>query len=60
MCARICHDLVSPIGALGAALEVLSDESNADMHDDAMDLVKNLLFSEAKESEFHKIKENVS
>ncbi len=40
MCARICHDLVSPVGALGAALEVLGDENNADMHDDAMDLVK--------------------
>ncbi len=40
MCARICHDLVSPIGALGAALEVLGDESNEDMHEDAMDLVK--------------------
>ncbi len=40
MCARICHDLVSPIGALGAALEVLNDESNADMHEDAMDLVR--------------------
>jgi len=40
MCARICHDLVSPIGALGAALEVLGDESNQDMHEDAMDLVR--------------------
>ena len=40
MCARICHDLVSPVGALGAALEVLGDESNSDMHDDAMDLIK--------------------
>ena len=40
MCARICHDLVSPIGALGTALEVLGDESNADMHADALELVK--------------------
>lgn len=40
MCARICHDLVSPIGALGTALEVLEDPANADMHEDAMDLVK--------------------
>lgn len=40
MCARICHDLVSPIGALGAALEVLGDDSSADMHEDAMDLVR--------------------
>ncbi|NNE59082.1 MAG: hypothetical protein HKN36_13325 [Hellea sp.] len=40
MCARICHDLVSPVGALSAALEVLGDESNADMHEDAMSLVR--------------------
>ena len=40
MCARICHDLVSPVGALGAALEVLDDETSVDMHEDAMDLVR--------------------
>jgi len=40
MCARICHDLVSPIGALGSALEVLNDPENEDMHEDAMDLVR--------------------
>ena len=40
MCARICHDLVSPIGALGTALEVLGDESNKDMHEDALDLIR--------------------
>ena len=40
MCARICHDLVSPVGALGTALEVLGDDANAEMHEDAMNLVK--------------------
>lgn len=40
MCARICHDLVSPVGALGTALEVLDDPDNADMHADALDLVR--------------------
>ena len=40
LCARICHDLVSPVGALGTAIEILDDESNADMHEDALDLVK--------------------
>lgn len=40
LCARICHDLVSPVSALGTALEVLDDEANADMHDDALDLVR--------------------
>ena len=40
LCARICHDLVSPVGALGTAIEILDDESNADMHEDALELVK--------------------
>ncbi|PHR92376.1 MAG: hypothetical protein COA69_08335 [Robiginitomaculum sp.] len=40
LCARICHDLVSPVGALGAALEVFEDDDNLDMRDDAMDLIK--------------------
>lgn len=40
LCARLCHDLVSPISALGAALSVFDDEGSADMHDDAMVLVR--------------------
>lgn len=40
LCARICHDLISPVGALGTALEILDDPSNVDMHSDAMDLVR--------------------
>ena len=36
--ARICHDLISPIGALGTAIEVLDDEANTEMHEDAMGL----------------------
>ncbi|MEM9599422.1 MAG: histidine phosphotransferase family protein [Pseudomonadota bacterium] len=40
LCARICHDLVSPVGALGTAIEILDDEGNADMHEDALALIK--------------------
>ena len=40
LCARICHDLVSPVAALGTALEVLDDKDNPDMHSDALDLIK--------------------
>ena len=40
LCARICHDLISPVGALGTAIEILDDPSNVDMHDDAMVLVR--------------------
>ena len=41
LCARICHDLISPVGALSTAIEILDDESNADMHSDALDLIRN-------------------
>lgn len=41
LCARICHDLISPVGALATAVEILDDESNAEMHEDALDLVRN-------------------
>ena len=40
LCARICHDLVSPVGALSAALEVFGDDENLDMRDDALELIK--------------------
>jgi len=40
MCARICHDLLSPVSALGTAIEVLNDESNPDMHEEAIELIK--------------------
>lgn len=40
LCARICHDLISPVGALGTAIEILDDEGNVDMHDDALALVR--------------------
>lgn len=38
--ARICHDLISPVGALSAALEVFDDDDNIDMREDAMDLIR--------------------
>ena len=41
LCARICHDLISPVGALSTAIEILDDKSNADMHGDALDLIRN-------------------
>ncbi len=40
LCGRICHDLISPVGALGTAIEILDDEGNVDMHEDALALVR--------------------
>ena len=40
VCARLCHDLVGPISAIGAALDVLEDDDAEDMHQDAKDLLR--------------------
>ena len=55
MCARLCHDLVSPVSALSAALSVLDDPSAADMHDDAMDLVRDSARQAQAKLEFSRI-----
>mgnify|MGYP000181593221 CR=1 FL=1 len=40
VCARLCHDLVGPVSAIGAALDVLEDEDAEDMREDAMGLLR--------------------
>ncbi|MBU6442559.1 MAG: histidine phosphotransferase [Alphaproteobacteria bacterium] len=37
--SRVCHDLVSPVSAVGNGLEVLADERDAGMRADALALV---------------------
>jgi histidine phosphotransferase ChpT len=38
--SRLCHDLVNPVGAIVNGIEVLEDESAADMKDFAIGLIK--------------------
>src|ERR1700729_1224385 len=39
MVSRVCHDLVGPLGAVVNGLEVLEDEQDAAMREDAIRLV---------------------
>ncbi len=39
LCSRLCHDLVSPVGAVTNGLEVLADEMDAEMREMAMRLI---------------------
>lgn len=55
LCARICHDLISPVSALGAALEVFDDDDNPDMRDDAMDLIRTSSRQAANKLQFLRI-----
>jgi len=40
LCSRVCHDLISPIGAIVNGLEVLAEEKDEETKTFAMDLVK--------------------
>lgn len=38
--SRVCHDLISPIGAIANGLEVLDEEKDESMREFAMDLIR--------------------
>ena len=40
LCSRVCHDLISPVGALVNGLEVLEDDNDQEMKTFALDLIK--------------------
>jgi len=40
LCSRVCHDVISPVGAIVNGLEVLEDEDDPSMRDVAIDLIK--------------------
>ena len=40
LCSRVCHDVISPVGAIVNGLEVLDDEEDEDMRAFALDLIK--------------------
>jgi histidine phosphotransferase ChpT len=40
LCSRVCHDVISPVGAIVNGLEVLEDDSDASMRDFALDLIQ--------------------
>ena len=40
LCSRVCHDVISPVGAIVNGLEVLEDESDPEMRNFAIELIK--------------------
>jgi histidine phosphotransferase ChpT len=39
LCSRVCHDVISPVGAITNGLEVLEDDDDPEMRAHAMDLI---------------------
>jgi histidine phosphotransferase ChpT len=40
LCSRVCHDVISPVGAIVNGLEVLEDEKEGEMREIALELIK--------------------
>ena len=40
LCSRVCHDVISPVGAIVNGLEVLEDEKDQEMRTFALELIK--------------------
>jgi histidine phosphotransferase ChpT len=40
LCSRVCHDLISPVGAIMNGIEVMEDDSDEETKTFAMDLIK--------------------
>lgn len=40
MCSKVCHDLISPVGALSNGLEVLAEDDDPEMREHAMALLE--------------------
>jgi histidine phosphotransferase ChpT len=52
MSSRICHDVISPVGAIVNGLEVLEAEEDEDMRSIAMDLIKKSAISASARLQF--------
>lgn len=40
LCSRVCHDIISPVGAIINGLEVIDEENGEDMREFAFDLIR--------------------
>lgn len=40
LCSRVCHDVISPVGAIANGLELLEDDTDEETKSIAMDLIK--------------------
>lgn len=55
LCSRICHDLISPVGAINNGLEVLADDTQADMKEFAQELIHKSAKQAAAKLKFSRI-----
>ncbi|ODU21517.1 MAG: histidine phosphotransferase [Sphingomonas sp. SCN 67-18] len=55
LCSRLCHDLLSPVGALNNGLELLADEHDPDMRQRCLDLLGESARASANKLKFFRL-----
>ena len=55
LCSRLCHDLLSPVGAMSNGLELLADEDDPDMRERVMELLADSARASADRLKFFRL-----
>ncbi len=55
LCSRLCHDLLSPVGALNNGIELLADEHDPDMRAKCMELLTESARASANKLKFFRL-----
>lgn len=55
LCSRLCHDMLSPIGALNNGLELLADETDPAMREKCMELLADSARASANKLKFFRL-----
>jgi histidine phosphotransferase ChpT len=55
LCSRLCHDLMSPVGALNNGIELLADEQDPDMRVKCMELLAESARTSANKLKFFRL-----
>src|SRR5204862_6208428 len=55
LCSRLCHDLMSPVGALNNGIELLADETDPDMREKCLELLEDSGRASANKLKFFRL-----
>src|SRR6478609_11718980 len=55
LCSRLCHDLLSPVGALNNGIELLADEQDPEMRERCLELLSESAKASANKLKFFRL-----
>ncbi len=55
LCSRLCHDLVSPVGAIANGIEILNEEHDTSMREQVMELLQHSALQTSNKLQFFRL-----